>query len=211
MQNPFQKALENFKPVAKGPEETSEPSKVSKTNVPKITTEIRKASVEKPKPTEEVVGPKIWRHPETRLDREDQEAFELLCKIVGLTKGGRNSKRYWRVRDCFLGSHHEDCSFEINKWLGSEINPNTSSNIPFEELTKVFERARRVKEIVEPLLRRGHEARAVKWLLSRTPEGMKYGNGTREFRLEEAKKSAEKAGKTIEQIAAEHGLEDLLN
>ncbi|HYC34294.1 MAG TPA: hypothetical protein VEC13_01025 [Candidatus Paceibacterota bacterium] len=202
--NPFEEALKGFKPITKEPEPEAVQEELQET----VAAPIAEKEIEVA-PTPE---PKVWRHPETKLLKEDQESFEALCKLIGLSKRGRDRNRYWRVRDCFDGSHDEDMSYEINRWLGYATASPSFHGYEYrkEEIDKQIEKIRKVKAIVEPLLKRGHEARAVKWLLSRTPEKMKYGSGSREQRLEEAIRSAEKAGKTIEQIAKEHNLEYLL-
>lgn len=200
--NPFEEALKDFKPLKEVvPEEEDVLGQKQIIDAVPVLKDVKA-----PENTPE----QPWRHPETKLLREDHEAFELLCNEIGLNKQGRNENRYWRVRDCFDGSHDEDMSYQINRWLGSEMSVLSSNGLDREQRSAAFDKAEKIKKIVEPLLQRGYEARAVKWLLSRTPEKMKYGNGSRELRLEEAKKSAKQAGKTIEEIAEAHGLEHLL-
>jgi hypothetical protein len=183
--NPFRKALEGFKAnkvLVPEPVATSVPEN----EIIHKPTEIKSAEKE---------SEQEWRDPETGLLKEDQNMFESLCKLIGLKRKDKYSEnRYWRVRDCFRDSYNYDMSYEINRSFWHASNMLRSE----------------VEKIKSILLKRGYEASAVKWLLSRTPEAMRYGNGSRELRLEKAKESAIKAGKTIEEIAKTHGLENLL-
>jgi len=58
--------------------------------------------------------------------------------------------------------------------------------------------------------KQGYYSEAREWLLSLSPEEMKYGTANREQRLAEAKRFADLAGTTVEQIAEENNLSDLL-
>jgi len=203
--NPFEKALNNFK--AEKLEVVKEPKKEE----PKA--EAGSVLV-KPKQKEMVSEEKsesVWRHPDTGLIREDQDLFESLCKIIKLSKLDR---RYLPIAHCFSISHTADVSEDIKHWLGPELHlGNSPESYLGEDARKTFlekaDRIRKIEEITNILIQRGHEAEAVKWLLSRAPENIKYG-GSKEVKLEEAKKSAKKAGKTIEEIAKAHGLENFL-
>lgn len=46
----------------------------------------------------------------------------------------------------------------------------------------------------------------MRWLESMTPEGMKTGNGTRELRLDEAKKATKAAGVTVEELIQKYNI-----
>jgi len=210
--NPFEKALKDFQPLKAEEPAAPAPAKKAKPVGSKRepANETKPANQKAPEQTEQAPD-QPWRHPETALLKEDQAVFELLCRMIGLRKKGKEEKRYWRVRDCISGSHIGDVSYEINRWLGSDMRAEPyRSGMDREKYLAESEKAEKVRAIVDPLLRRGYEADAVHWLLSRTLEKMKFGNGSRELRLEKAKASAKKAGKIIEEIAKAHGLEYLL-
>ena len=61
-------------------------------------------------------------------------------------------------------------------------------------------------ELIE-IQRLGYISESIRWIKAMTPEGMKMGTGSTELRLEKAKEFAELAGTTVEEIAAENGLQ----
>lgn len=54
----------------------------------------------------------------------------------------------------------------------------------------------------------GYQSEARKWLLSATPEGMRYGTYNREKRFQEAQKYASLAGISYEDLKNELGVEE---
>ena len=98
----------------------------------------------------------------------------------------------WSVEKLQQEALKRDISFHAHQWFTDEHG---------------HIRDPRVVEVV----RRGHESEAANWLKSMTEDGMKYGDFTREERLESAKKHARLAKKMLPAIAIEHGLGHVLN
>src|SRR3989344_5461282 len=125
--------------------------------------------------------------PEKReLSADDQALFEELIAL--LESGSRNldENRKWRISDLFRDSYEHDVAFDVDRWL-----KRSHENIP------------RVEEIAKILMRRGYVSAARSWTRSLTPEGMKYGTGTRELRIEKAKKYAKLGSVDVFELAKE--------
>lgn len=124
---------------------------------------------------------------------EDEALFSELTKVLGLKK---SDPFYYKIYRVITGSRKYDVAFDMNRFLTPKVR---ECNNP------------RAQEIADMLLKRGRIATIVSWLQSMTPEGMKFGKGSRELRLENAEKSAKLAGVSLEEIAREHGLEKELD
>ncbi|RJR32105.1 hypothetical protein C4569_00100 [Candidatus Parcubacteria bacterium] len=81
-------------------------------------------------------------------------------------------------------------SYELNRWFGERMLNGD-------------------RELLE-IQKQGFASEALAWLKSTTPEEMKYGTASKEKRIAKARESAQLAGKTLEELAEENGLEMLL-
>jgi len=118
------------------------------------------------------------------LSAEDKELFFTLSKRLNLTE---KDKKYWRLRDIIRDSHERNITGDLSRW--------------FRESSYEFDRS------IEPTIKRGYKSHALYWLKAALPEEMKYGTATKEERIQEARKWAEKAGTTLEEIAQENNIE----
>ncbi len=125
----------------------------------------------------------------TGLEVGDQLLFQ---SIVTFTKIRIGTDSYWRIRDLVRDSHVGDVSFNIDRYLGHYLkHPGGEENFG------VF------RDAVSIVERRGFISECKEWLKSTTPEGMRFGKGTRELRIDQARAFAAKAKMELEKVAAE--------
>ncbi|MSR84940.1 hypothetical protein EXS71_00665 [Candidatus Uhrbacteria bacterium] len=123
-----------------------------------------------------------------KIAKWDQDPdFQTLIRLRKIKKG---SNAYYRLRECFYYAGETDITFDLNRWAGAEHLALGSE-----------ERA-----ITEKLKKRGYESAAYIWWLSAQSEGMKYGTGTRELRLQKATEFAQKIGMSLEMILQRKGV-----
>jgi len=92
-------------------------------------------------------------------------------------------KRFEKIRD---RSKEGDVTYNLNRWFSERMRKNDP-------------------ELLE-IQKNGYIAEAVRWARSTITEKMNYGRFSKEQRIEEAKKYAELAGLTLEQILKDHNL-----
>lgn len=154
---------------------------------------------------------------ESAVEKEDEILAERIifllnenirAKFVGdrrgidrflLTKKGRWSKKYRAIFRLVADSHTSDIDYELDRWLR-----HNAEEIP--ELGKIYEQ----------LQIRGRKMSVVSWLRALEHQNDAYGVGRtvaerRQKKLEEARKAAKKANVSLEQVAKEYGLINVLN
>jgi hypothetical protein len=172
--NPFEEALKNFKPAKKfdGPE------KVAK----KEPTESEGAvSSEGAEPGEQFLQSNEDKGEQEK--QEDEALFSELANILGLRESDRS---YSRIRKLIADSRKVNVAFDVDRFLSFEAKRTSNP---------------RAKEIIDFILKRGFSSDALGWLRSATPQGMQYGTAKREVRIENARKLAEAADISLEEIA----------
>ena len=155
---------------------------------------------------------------ENGLSPEDERDFNRIIQLLNvdiLSKGlnfaksslaseAGNIRRYYRIKEFFRSANKCDVENFYNYHnLRSEAGINS-------EIDSIF----------KALLLRGYKSQAVGWIKSLTVEGLKYGTvpglvkpnaqEKKAFRIAEARKFAEKAGVSLEDLVAENKLEHLL-
>lgn len=120
---------------------------------------------------------------------EDEALFSELTKVLGLKK---SDPFYYKIRNrVIFDSRTVDVTYDVNRFLRWRVDESKNE---------------RAQEIVKMVLKRGYRAAAVNWIKSMTPEGMKYGKGSRQLRLENAEKFAKLAGVSLESLIKENDL-----
>jgi hypothetical protein len=126
---------------------------------------------------------------------EDYALFKELVESLNLQKLDHRRKpnaAYYRVQQLIIASRRHQVAYEIHRWLQWR----------YEEAGRPV----RAGEIIDFVLKRGYESEALRWIKSATPEGMRYGKSTKDFRVEEAKKMAKEANTTLEEIAKRYNV-----
>lgn len=181
--NPFADALKNFKPTKQLDEKAPvAQSKILASEQPS-NKDFSSTHTDEVKLKSEMIDEKKLRE-----QAEDEQLLVELCTELKITS---QDKSYYRIKRAITGSRETDMSFEVDRWITWRAEMAKST---------------RALEIRDQLVKRGYEAGALGWLKSLTPEGLKYGSGSRELRLEEAKKLANKAEIPLEEIARKNNL-----
>ncbi|MDP4001065.1 MAG: hypothetical protein Q8P83_02390 [bacterium] len=126
-----------------------------------------------------------------RLEQERMEDETLFAELVQLLALKESDRAFHRIRKMITDSRKYTVAFDVDRYLNWKIR---GVNNP------------RAGEIAHLILKRGFIADAINWLKSMTPEGMRYGNGSKELRLENARGSAKAAGVSLEELARQHNL-----
>lgn len=191
---PWREALKNIKPVQR-PLKDNEPI-----NEEPLSDTSQVSVVEQDQPEQQLT--------EEGLLPEDQEIFDRIKRIAGLNKGGRDENRYWRVRDTIRNARRHGVDYELDRWLSTELRP--VDGLYKEKNRKKRATAIELSAVLEPIRHRGWISDARNWLESATTNGMKYGRGTKEKRIVEAKKWADKAGVSLQKIIDEYNIDVVL-
>ncbi len=128
--------------------------------------------------------------------------FRLARKhLVAMNHG--QIKKYSGIAGIVFGSNTRDVSAEIDRWL------------------KYDRDIKEVDEICKTLILKGYKSQALTWIKSLSPKEMQYGSipgnskptseEKRSYRLKEARRFAELANTTVEDLAKENNLTSLLN
>lgn len=110
-----------------------------------------------------------------------------------------NQKKYYGIHSLVSGSYTRDVSYEVNRWLGNDIEYNSE-----------------LQQICEKLIKRGLKMQIVTWIRSLSHAQDAYGRGStvaerRKNKLLQAQEAAKRAGLSLEEVAKEYKLSDLLN
>jgi|GEM_PF-2146739 len=124
------------------------------------------------------------------LEQERMEDDALFAELVQIFALKESDRPFYKIRKVITDSRKYSVTFDVNRylsWRAEEMRDNP-----------------RVREIMDLILKRGYVAEAVNWLKSTTPAGMKYGTGSKDLRLENARKFAKDAGVSLEELAKQH-------
>lgn len=80
-----------------------------------------------------------------------------------------------------------DVTYDLNRWFGQRMCQDDPELLDIQK--------------------QGFVSETISWLKSAMPEGMKYGEATKEERLAKAREFAQKAQTTIEELAEQHGID----